>query len=200
MFIIGRRSGREGRFRSSAATIAPSRPHIHAAPGRNTLYRLPSSIAVSDALLRRSSTGSSSASGFSSTFSMPISSARARIVGDSSPVMSSTGMSAPSVAQPGGKFQPCHHRHVLVEDQTGRPRRVILEERRCRSIGANCVACVFEQEFQRIQNRCVIVHYRHDSMVIVCHRLRLQGEFDDNTMLPRTRPVVPISQVFRGAQ
>jgi hypothetical protein len=62
------------------------------------------------------------------------------------------------------------------------------------------MACDFEQKLQRIQNRWVIVHYRHDSMVIVCHRLRLQGEFNDNTMLPPAGPVVPINQAFRGAQ
>jgi hypothetical protein len=62
------------------------------------------------------------------------------------------------------------------------------------------MACDFEQEFQRIQNRWVIVHYRHNSVVIVRRHLRLQDEFNDNTMLPRTGPIVPISQVLRGAQ
>lgn len=81
--------------------------------------------------------------------------------------------------QPRGEGQPRYRRHVLVEDQTGRPHRATLEKRRRRSMGLNRMACRFEQELKRVQDPWVIVHNRHDTMLIIGHRLCLRG--DPNT-------------------
>jgi hypothetical protein len=104
------------------------------------------------------------------------------------------------VAQPRGQFQPRHRRHVLIEDQTRGPHHAILEECLCRSIGANGMPCDFDAATSTNQEPLSHFHYRHDDMVMVRRHLRLQGEFNDNTMLPRTGPVVPINEALRGAQ
>ena len=79
------------------------------------------------------SSRSSSESGFSSTLSMPSSTARAAIAGDGEPVIRRIGMSEPSARNRSAKFKTGHLWHVMVQDQAHRMMLLGLQEFGCGS-------------------------------------------------------------------
>jgi hypothetical protein len=54
---------------------------------------------------------------------------------------------------------------MLINNQASGPGHAIIKECRCGIIGDDCVPNHFEQKFQRVENRQVVVNHCYDATI-----------------------------------
>jgi hypothetical protein len=100
----------------------------------------------------------SSADGFSSTFVMPSSAARAAMAGDGAPVTSRTGNCHPS-PEPDSQFQTSDVGHVVVKDKAAHAVEVAtLQKLVSRGIVDYLISGKCQQERQRLTHGVVVIN------------------------------------------